>query len=65
MDILHIMQWDGICHVLLNYRYLFPIYHMDVRNTVCHDITNLYNYVQQPNKLLENNDGQQWTLHAK
>ena len=22
-------------------------------------------YVQQPNKLLDNNDGQQWTLHAK
>ena len=19
MDILHLMQWDGICHVLLNY----------------------------------------------
>jgi hypothetical protein len=44
MDILHLMQWDGICHELLNYRYLFPIYHVNVRNIVCHDIANLYMY---------------------
>ena len=43
MDILHLMQWDGICHVLF-LLYLFPIYHMDVRNIVCQDITYLYMY---------------------
>ena len=53
MDILHLMQWNGIynnnnkifilpCIIKLPYRYLFPIYHKDVRNIVCHDVTNLY-----------------------
>ena len=41
------MQWDGICHVLLNYCtgtcFQSTIW-MSCRNIVCHDITNLYMY---------------------
>jgi hypothetical protein len=59
---IHLMQWDRICHVLLNY-------HILVSNLLygCqeHCMSWYYKpvYVQQPNKLLDNNDGQQWTLH--
>jgi hypothetical protein len=38
------MGWNLPCIIKLPYRYLSPIYHMDVRSIVCHDITNLYMY---------------------
>ena len=34
------MGWNLTCIIQL--LYLFPIYHMDVRNIVCQDITYLY-----------------------
>jgi hypothetical protein len=45
MDILHLMQWDEICHVLLNYRTCFQYTcNMDVTNIVYQDSTYLYMY---------------------
>ena len=62
MDILHLMQWDGICLVLLNYHILVSNLPYGCQE---HCMSRYYKpvYVQQPNKLLDNNDGQQWTLH--
>ena len=35
---------ESAIRCIIKLLYLFPIYHMDVRNIVCHDTTNLYMY---------------------
>ena len=50
-------------HSMVKSPHLFSTCIMDVRNTLYAMIIAVH--VQYSNKLLDNYDGQQWTLHAK